>query len=236
MNLETWASLSRVKVHACSLAFTFSTTTTSAPPLSAYPHSRWKQIHVSPFSPRSAATISTFRSTAQGLPVNRATGFNELCLADAGSLIACGVCIASKVPRSLGVCSSVRGFHDNRASGWSIVDWLQRPHCTPASPTHQQIFYKKESFVYVWKRLIGFEGIPLNKTLSLCIKYVSLYEDERGCELCRPNWLWGSPNLLSNRYRGLFPRGWGGRGVKLTTYLHLVPRSRIRGSIYPLPP
>jgi hypothetical protein len=41
-----------------------------------------------------------------------------------------------------------------------------------------------------------------------------------------PDRLWGPPN----RGGGLFPRG-----VKLTTHLQLVPRSRKRGSIHPLP-
>jgi hypothetical protein len=38
-----------------------------------------------------------------------------------------------------------------------------------------------------------------------------------------------SPQLpdLSNGYRGLFPCGEGGKGVKLTTHLQLVPRSRM---------
>jgi hypothetical protein len=51
----------------------------------------------------------------------------------------------------------------------------------------------------------------------------------------RPNRLWGPPNLLSNGYRRLFPRGLSGRGVKLTTHLQLVPRSRKCGPIHPLP-
>jgi hypothetical protein len=32
--------------------------------------------------------------------------------------------------------------------------------------------------------------------------------------------------LLSSGYKGLFPWGWSERGVKLTTHLHLVPRSK----------
>jgi hypothetical protein len=46
----------------------------------------------------------------------------------------------------------------------------------------------------------------------------------------------GPPNLLSIGYRGLFPRGLSGWGVKLTTHLQLVPRSRKCVSIHPLPP
>jgi hypothetical protein len=36
--------------------------------------------------------------------------------------------------------------------------------------------------------------------------------------------------------RGYFPGGKGGWGVKLTTHLHLVPRSRMCGAIHLLPP
>jgi len=45
--------------------------------------------------------------------------------------------------------------------------------------------------------------------------------------------LWSS--FISNGYRGLFLWGQSGRGVKLTTHLHLVQSSTMRGAIPPLP-
>jgi hypothetical protein len=41
-----------------------------------------------------------------------------------------------------------------------------------------------------------------------------------------PGQNWDPLSLLSNEHRGLFPRGYSGRGVKLTTHIHLVPSSR----------
>jgi hypothetical protein len=50
-----------------------------------------------------------------------------------------------------------------------------------------------------------------------------------------PGRLWAPPSLLSSGYQELFSWGLNGRGVKLTTHLQLVPRSRKCGSIHPLP-
>jgi hypothetical protein len=47
--------------------------------------------------------------------------------------------------------------------------------------------------------------------------------------------LWGPPCLLSNGYWGLFPRGYSGRGMKLTTHLHLVPGSKNAWSYTSIP-
>jgi hypothetical protein len=43
----------------------------------------------------------------------------------------------------------------------------------------------------------------------------------------RPDRLWGPFSFLYNGCREICPRGPGGRGVKLTTHLHLMPRSRM---------
>jgi hypothetical protein len=47
---------------------------------------------------------------------------------------------------------------------------------------------------------------------------------------------WDPCRLLSNGYRAFFPQCWFGRGVKLTTVLHLVPKLRMHGAILPTPP
>jgi len=44
--------------------------------------------------------------------------------------------------------------------------------------------------------------------------------------LPRPGRHWGPPNPLSSGYQGFFPWGVNGRGMKLTTHLHLVLRSK----------
>jgi hypothetical protein len=45
----------------------------------------------------------------------------------------------------------------------------------------------------------------------------------------------GPPSLLSSGYQGLISWGLSGWCLKLTTHLHLLPRSRMRAAIPPLP-
>ena len=42
---------------------------------------------------------------------------------------------------------------------------------------------------------------------------------------------WSPPSLIFDWCGGQFPWGWSGRGVKLASHLHLVPRLRMRGCI-----
>jgi hypothetical protein len=51
----------------------------------------------------------------------------------------------------------------------------------------------------------------------------------------RPDRLWGPSSLLTNGHQVLFPRGYSGKGVKLTTYLQLVARSSTWRFIQPFP-
>jgi hypothetical protein len=47
--------------------------------------------------------------------------------------------------------------------------------------------------------------------------------------------LWGPPSLLPSGYQGLFTWGVKRPAVKLTTHLHLVPRSRMHGAVPTFP-
>jgi hypothetical protein len=60
---------------------------------------------------------------------------------------------------------------------------------------------------------------PFNSLISSFFKnhFITIHVPQR---------LWGPSSLLSIGYQGLFLWGWSGRGVKLTTYLYLIPRSK----------
>jgi hypothetical protein len=51
----------------------------------------------------------------------------------------------------------------------------------------------------------------------------------------RPVLFWGPPSLLTSGNRSLLPRKYIGGSMKLTIYIHPVPRLRMRGAIHSLP-
>jgi hypothetical protein len=57
---------------------------------------------------------------------------------------------------------------------------------------------------------------PISETIFVMVQILN-----------RIDQLWAPLSLLSSAYRMLLPHGENGRGVKLTTHFHLVPRSGI---------
>jgi len=47
--------------------------------------------------------------------------------------------------------------------------------------------------------------------------------------------VWGPHSLVCSGYKELFPWGWMGPGLRLTTYSHIIPRLRVGGTLSVLP-
>jgi hypothetical protein len=80
-----------------------------------------------------------------------------------------------------------------------------------------------------------------NSAVGIATDY-GLYDQEIGVQIGRKNFLFCMSSRLALRLTqppiqwviGAFPQELSGQGVKLTTHLQPVPRSRKCGSIYPL--
>jgi hypothetical protein len=94
------------------------------------------------------------------------------------------------------------------------------------------------SHIFLFKVLNKVDDIDLSFYMSVNGRKFRLILFENKSPLTRkhcPYPFCGSPSLLSNEQQRLFPRGISGRVVEQTTHLQPVPRSRKRGTIYPLP-
>jgi hypothetical protein len=110
---------------------------------------------------------------------------------------------------------------------WIYFEEFPRPYQQFKIPTQLLIHWLPEA-ISSGAKLQGQASRPALLPTQLLIhwlpKAISSGVKRRGKRLDR---LCCPPNSLSSGYRRLFPQGQSGRGVKLTTQLHLVPRSRM---------
>jgi hypothetical protein len=76
-------------------------------------------------------------------------------------------------------------------------------------------------FIRRWERIIE-TGYKLEGRGSILGRGERFFSSPQ-----HPDRLSGPPSLLSNAYLELFPLGYSGRSVKITTHLHIVPRPRL---------
>jgi hypothetical protein len=111
---------------------------------------------------------------------------------------------------------------------WPDSDVKSIPFCTALADSH--VLARNVAYCIFYLRILlshlryGLDGRGVGVRVPVGSR---IFSSPR-----RPDRFWGPPSLLSIGYRGSFA------GVKrpgLTTHPQLVPRSRIRGSIHPLP-
>jgi hypothetical protein len=88
------------------------------------------------------------------------------------------------------------------------------------------VYYLKHCMVIVLECRYRSVGIPTGYRLdglSSIPGRVKKYFSSPHC----PDRLWSPPSLLSKDYWKVFPWGWSGRSLKLTTHLRVVPRWRM---------
>jgi hypothetical protein len=112
---------------------------------------------------------------------------------------------------------------------WLAYWWLGR-FTTAKEPPMYIVHYwlttiLSVSYIYIYMYMYWYIGIPIGYGLwgqGSIPDMGRFFSSPQHTD--RP---WGPPSPGSNGYRGLFPWDYSSRGVKLTTHLHLVPKSRM---------
>jgi hypothetical protein len=132
---------------------------------------------------------------------------------------------------------------DLKEIGWEGVDWMHlaqdRRALVNTVMNLLRIPLKAGNFLTSWLCRWSFHNLSntfpnpadVHRILFKIFKAANLFE----VSTWYPDLLWGPPSLQFNGYRVLFPRDKAAVGVKPTTYLHLIPTLRMRGSIPPFP-
>jgi hypothetical protein len=117
-------------------------------------------------------------------------------------------------------------FTQHTRSSWISGDVTLQLHIGYTGTLQQAVF---SALISIWHIL----GQVTKRPTARSVQRPGYQLQGRGAGLRFPagvrdfSVLWGLPSLLYNGHRELFPGGKGGRGVKLTTHLYLVPKLKM---------